>query len=91
MLGGIILDRVDSITDLGVVMNSRMSFSKHIDVSVGKGFGNAGVCEKYVGEFRDLYALRTLYVSVVRPKLEYVSCVWRPFYVLHISKIERVQ
>jgi hypothetical protein len=34
MLRGIILDRVDSITDLGVVMDSRMSFSRHIDFSV---------------------------------------------------------
>jgi hypothetical protein len=30
MLGVIILDRVDSITDLGVVINSRMSFAKFV-------------------------------------------------------------
>jgi hypothetical protein len=30
MLGGIIVDRVDSFTDLRVVMDSRMSFSRHI-------------------------------------------------------------
>jgi hypothetical protein len=33
MKGGIILDRVDSLTDLKVVMDSRMSFSKHIDIT----------------------------------------------------------
>jgi hypothetical protein len=33
MLKGIILNCVDSITDLGVVMDSRMSFSWHIDVT----------------------------------------------------------
>jgi hypothetical protein len=38
MLGGIFLDRVDPITDLEVVMDSRMSFSGHIDVTVGKAF-----------------------------------------------------
>jgi hypothetical protein len=36
MLEGIILDRVDSITDLGVVVDSRMSISRHIDVKIGK-------------------------------------------------------
>jgi hypothetical protein len=46
MLGAIILDYVDSITDLGVVMDSRMSFSMHIDVAVGKALGR--VCEKIV-------------------------------------------
>jgi hypothetical protein len=35
MLGGIILDRVDFINDLGVIMNSKMSFTGHIDVTVG--------------------------------------------------------
>jgi hypothetical protein len=36
MLGGNILDRVDSINDLGVIMDSMMSFNGHIDVTVGK-------------------------------------------------------
>jgi hypothetical protein len=42
MLEGIILDRVDSITDLGVVMDSRMSLSKQIDVTVGKALAMLG-------------------------------------------------
>jgi hypothetical protein len=33
---GIILDRVDSKNDLGVIMDSKMSFTGHIDVAVGK-------------------------------------------------------
>jgi hypothetical protein len=36
MLGGIIFDGDDTITDLRVVMESRMSFSRHIDVTIGK-------------------------------------------------------
>jgi hypothetical protein len=36
MLEGIIFDRVGSFTDLGVVMDSRMSFSRHIGFTVGK-------------------------------------------------------
>jgi hypothetical protein len=42
-------------------------------------------------EFRDPYTLTTLYVSLVRPKLECASCVWLPFYGAHIGRIERVQ
>jgi hypothetical protein len=30
-------------------------------------------------------------VSLVRPKLEYASCVWQPFYDVHVNRIERVQ
>jgi hypothetical protein len=62
MLGGIILDRVDSITDLGVVMDSRMSFSGHIEVTVGKAMAMLGFVKRLTGEFRDPYSLRTLHV-----------------------------
>jgi hypothetical protein len=58
------------MTDLEVVMDSRMSFSRHIDVTVGKALAMLGLVKKFTCEFRDPYALWTLYVSLVRPKLE---------------------
>jgi hypothetical protein len=30
-------------------------------------------------------------VSLVRPKLEYASCFWPPFYDVHANKVERVK
>jgi hypothetical protein len=79
------LDRVDSFTDLRVVMDSRMSFSRHIDVTVGKALEMLmGFVKKLADEVRDPY------MWLVRLKLEYASCVWRPFYVVHISTIERL-
>jgi hypothetical protein len=42
MLGGNILDRVDSINELGVMMDSKMSFTEHIDVTVGKALAMLG-------------------------------------------------
>jgi hypothetical protein len=70
MLGGIILNRVDSITDLGVVMDSRMSLSKQIDVTVGKALAMLGFVKSMSGEFRDPNTLRTRYVSLLRLKFE---------------------
>jgi hypothetical protein len=32
-----------------------------------------------------------LYFTYVHSKLEYVNCVWQPFYVTHIKRIERMQ
>jgi hypothetical protein len=43
------------------------------------------------GKFRDPYTLKTFYVSLVRPKLEYANCVWQPFYDVNVKRIERVQ
>jgi hypothetical protein len=36
-------------------------------------------------------SLRSLYTSLVHPKLEYASCVWSPFYDVRVEKVERVQ
>jgi hypothetical protein len=75
MLGGIILDRVDSINVLGVIMDSKVSFTGHIDVTVGRDLAMLGFVKRMSCEFRDPYTLMTLYVFLVRPKLEYASFV----------------
>jgi hypothetical protein len=53
MLGGIILDRVDSINDLGVIMDSKMSFTGHIGVTVGRALAMLGFLRRWSCEFRE--------------------------------------
>jgi hypothetical protein len=76
-----VLDRVSSINDLGVIMDEKLNFSEHVDVMVGNAFVMLGFIE-----LRDPYTLRSLYTSLVRPKLEYVSCVWSPFYDVRLNQ-----
>jgi hypothetical protein len=73
-----VLDRLSSINDLGVIMDEKMNFSEHVDVMVGKAFAMLGFIRRLSLEFRDPYTLKSLYMSLVRPKLEYASCVWSP-------------
>jgi hypothetical protein len=72
-------------------MDSEVSFPGHIDVTVGRALAMLGFVKRLLCEFRDPYTTETFYVSLVRPKLEYASCVWRPFYGAHIDRIEYVQ
>jgi hypothetical protein len=67
VLGGIILDRVDSINGLGVIMDRKMSM-------VGRALAMLGFVKRLSCELKDPYTLKTLYVYRA-PKLEYASCV----------------
>jgi hypothetical protein len=57
------LERVDSITDLGVVLDSKMTFKKHIDVTIAKGFAMLGFIKRLSKEFQDPYTVKSLYVT----------------------------
>jgi hypothetical protein len=73
-----VLDRVSSINDPGVIMGEKMSFSEHVDVMVAKALvAMLGFIRRLSLEFREPYTLKSLYRSLVRPKLEYASCKLR--------------
>jgi hypothetical protein len=61
-----------------------------------KRHGCNGLCDSRIYqrlslEFRDPYTLKSLYTSLVRPKLEYASCVGNPFYDVRVERVKRVQ
>jgi hypothetical protein len=87
MLGGTVLDLVSSINDFAVIMDEKMTFSEHVDVMVA--FAMLRFIRKLSLEFRDPYTLKSLYTSLVRPKLEYASCVWNLFYDVHVDRVEQ--
>jgi hypothetical protein len=68
-----------------------MSFTMHIDVTIGKALEMLGFVKRLSGEFRDPYTLQAIYVSLERLKLQNVSCVCMPFYDVHINRIQPVQ
>ena len=42
-------------------------------------------------DFKNVSALKTLYVCLVRSQLESNTCVWSPYYQWHRDRLERVQ
>jgi hypothetical protein len=83
VLNGKIFERVCSVTDLGVILDSKLSFREHIDSVINKGSAMFGFIKRLSRKFRGPYILKVLYVTYVRSKLEYANCVWQPFYVAH--------
>ena len=84
------LDVVTSEKDLGVTIEHQLKFSDHIDNAVKKANRVLGCLPRTFRHLnKDTFLL--LYKALVRPQLEYASCVWCP----HLKKdrylIEQVQ
>lgn len=86
-----ILSRHSNVTDLGVVFDSRLTFVPHIDAKISEASRVYGFIVRNCRGFNNILALKTLYFSYVRSKLEYCSNIWNPQYNVYISRIERVQ
>jgi len=90
-INGADLERVNSIKDLGVTVNSKMTFNEHIAATSAKAFAMLGFMRRNTKDFKDVYALKTLYCSLVRSVLEYAVVVWAPYQVGQAARMESVQ
>lgn len=90
-LNGVMIDRVHSFLDLGVLFSRNLSFKDHIDRCINKANSMLGFLIRFSKDFHDPYTLKVLFVSFVRSHLEYASIVWNPYYNNTSSRIESVQ
>lgn len=77
--------------DLGVILDSKLNFNKHIDHIVTNASSMLGFVIRSCKQFNDLSTFKILYFSYVRSILEYASQVWNPGYAVHKNRIESVQ
>ena len=90
------LQRVTEVRDLGVILDSKLTFSAHIDSMVTKGNRALGLL---IRSFKtglprqkfDRKALLVAYYANVRSILEYGSVVWSGAAKTHLKRLERVQ
>ena len=85
-----IIDNVDSAVYLGVTLSNTMSWSKHIDSVCFKAQRSLNFLQR---NFRNCSPTikSKLYLTYVRPILEYCSSVWDPFTREDIARLEQVQ
>lgn len=86
-----VVERVNSIRDLGVIFDSKLKFNEHISTVTAKGFAVLGFIRRNSQAFKDPYTLKALYCSLVRSIMEYAACVWSPYHATQIARIEKVQ
>lgn len=85
------LNKIEAVSDLGVLLDAKLNFIQHISLTVNKARSVLGFIKRWAKEFTDPYITKQLYTSLVRPILEYGSIIWDPTYKVHINSIESVQ
>ena len=79
-INGVILSRCTDTKDLGIIFDYQLSFKKHINSRTSEAMRMLGFIMRNCKNFNNLQALKILYYSFVRSKLEYGSIIWNPCY-----------
>ncbi|CAH2109339.1 unnamed protein product [Euphydryas editha] len=91
LISGSLLNVVDTIKDLGVIIDRKLTFIPHIDTIIKKASKSLGFIIRNTKSFRKTETKVFLFNSLVRSLLEYCCVVWRPHYAVHSLRIERLQ
>ena len=80
---------IDEEKDLGVIVDSKLKFSSHIVNQVKKANRLMGLIRRSYN-FLDIVSLKYLFISLIRPHLEYCVTVWYPLLKKDEDLIENV-
>ena len=84
------LEHVFEEKDLGVIIDADLKFEEHISSKVNKANALVGLIRRTFS-FLDATLFKKLYVSFVRPHLEYAQVVWSPYLKKYKNMLENVQ
>ena len=84
------MDRTSSEKDVGVVIDDKLSFEKHIIEKVNKANSILGIMSRSF-EYLDQRTFKMMYVGLIRPHIEYASSVWKPYKKKDITMLENIQ
>ncbi|GBM20906.1 hypothetical protein AVEN_253710-1 [Araneus ventricosus] len=90
-INNLVLSLSNTVTDLGIIFDSKLDFSQHIDTMVSKTYRRLGFLKRRTREFSSELTLKVLYCAHIRSNLEYCSIIWNPNYRNKIEIIERIQ
>ena len=91
VLGNSTLQRSNSVTDLGVVFDSKLRFNLHIEAKVKCAFKMLGFLIRTCKDMSNTECMTLLYNAYVRSTLEYASTAWSPYYSCYTVTLEKVQ
>ena len=90
-LNNVDIKSCETVTDLGVVFDHEIRFHLHINNVASRASSTLGFVKRWSKEFNSPTVTRHLYISLVRPILEYACQVWTPYYQNGSERVEKVQ
>lgn len=87
----IILERPESVKDLGVLFDAKLSFTLHTEKIVAAAYRMLGFVIRNMRQFRDELTFKLLFSAFILSRLDYASIIWSPLYNNRISLLEGVQ
>jgi hypothetical protein len=90
LLNGNVVPVVDHVKDLGVIVDSSLTFSIHINRIVSQAFVRSNLIRRCFVSHH-VPTLMRAFIVYVRPLVEYASCVWSPHHITLIKLVESVQ
>ena len=84
------IERVDTIKDLGILMDEKLSFKEHINNKINKSYAMLGLIEPNFN-YLTVSTCILLYKNMIMSHLDYCSSVWSPYRKGDIEDLEKVQ
>lgn len=85
------LTELTQIRDLGVILDSRLTFGPHIDHCLDLANKSLGFIMRSSKSLKNPLTILKLFSSLVRSRLEYCSIIWSPYKIKYITRLESVQ
>ena len=90
-VNGVALKKVDNYKHLGIWITSTLSWSKQVAEVSRKARQKVGILFRKYYQHASTSTLLQLYLSCIRPDLEYAVAVWSPHQKCLINSLESVQ
>ena len=75
-MNDVTLSTVNEVKDLGIFLDTKLSWDKHIRYSTANARKLTGLIKRTVGHSAPVSVLQQLYSSIVMPQLEYATPVY---------------
>ena len=90
-MNGVLLNRVRSVKDLGILVTDDLRWAQHISEITFKANRTLGLVKRVCRDIKDVHIRKALYCSLIRPQLEYATELWSPNQVKYKHMLENIQ